>query len=54
MLSVLLAALAFAAADAAELDGSWTVARVTVNGAAPADGKQLNATWTFRGSELRV
>ena len=53
-LTVLLAALAFAVGDAAaELDGSWTVARAAVNGV-PQAGKQLNATWTFRGSELRV
>ena len=36
------------------LEGSWTVAQATVNGAARADGKVLNATWTFRGSELVV
>jgi uncharacterized protein (TIGR03067 family) len=54
MLTVLLAALAFAAGDAAaELDGSWIVARAAVNGV-PQAGKQLNATWTFRGSELLV
>src|SRR5262249_26665050 len=34
------------------LEGSWTVAQATVNGALRADGKVLNATWTFRGPEL--
>src|SRR2546426_12759045 len=36
------------------LEGSWTVAQATVNGALRADGKVLNATWTFRGAELVV
>ena len=53
MLTVLFAALAFAAGGAAaELDGSWTVARIVFEGTPRADGKLLNATWTFRGSEL--
>jgi uncharacterized protein (TIGR03067 family) len=54
-LAVLIVALAFATCyAAAELDGSWTVARATVNGAARAEGKLLNATWTFRGPQLLV
>jgi uncharacterized protein (TIGR03067 family) len=36
------------------LEGSWAVAQATVNGAARADPKMLNATWTFRGIELVV
>ncbi len=36
------------------LEGSWAVAQATVNGAARADAKLLNATWTFRGIELVV
>jgi uncharacterized protein (TIGR03067 family) len=36
------------------LDGSWTVARATVNGVARASAKMLNATWTFRGTDLVV
>jgi uncharacterized protein (TIGR03067 family) len=52
-LAVLLAAVAFAAGGAAaELDGSWTVARVVFEGVPRAEKKLLNATWTFRGSEL--
>ena len=51
--TVLLAAFAFAAGGApAELEGSWTVARVVFEGAPRAEQKLLNATWTFRGSEL--
>ena len=51
--TVLLAAFAFAAGGApAELEGSWTVARVVFEGVPQADAKFLNATWTFRGSEL--
>jgi uncharacterized protein (TIGR03067 family) len=51
--TVLLAAFAFAAAGApTELDGSWTIARVVFEGAPRAEQKLLNATWTFRGSEL--
>ena len=38
----------------AALEGSWTVAQAAVNGVARADGKLLNATWTFRGTELVV
>jgi uncharacterized protein (TIGR03067 family) len=49
-----LSALAVAAAAAPVLDGSWIVASATVNGVARADGKVLNATWTFRGTELVV
>ncbi len=40
--------------DVTALEGSWTVARATMNGAPRADGKVLNATWTFRGTELVV
>ena len=40
------------ASDVTALEGSWTVAQATVNGAPRADGKVLNATWTFRGPEL--
>jgi uncharacterized protein (TIGR03067 family) len=36
------------------LEGAWTVAQATVNGASRAEGKVLNATWTFRGSGLVV
>jgi uncharacterized protein (TIGR03067 family) len=36
------------------LEGSWAVARATMNGAPRGDGKILNATWTFRGAELVV
>ena len=55
MALLLLAALAFAAGGApAELDGSWTVARVVFEGTPRAERKLLNATWTFRGSELQV
>ena len=49
-----LSALAVAAAAAPVLDGSWIVASATVNGVARADGKVLNATWAFRGTELVV
>src|SRR5262249_38047744 len=38
----------------AELEGSWGVARATMNGEPRADAKVLNATWTFRGNELVV
>jgi hypothetical protein len=40
------------ASSVTDLEGSWTVAQATMNGAARADGKVLNATWTFRGIEL--
>jgi len=36
------------------LEGSWAVARATMNGAPRGDGKILNATWTFHGAELVV
>jgi uncharacterized protein (TIGR03067 family) len=56
-----LMALAFAglalpagASGVAELEGSWAVARATMNGEPRTDGKVLNATWTFRGTELVV
>jgi uncharacterized protein (TIGR03067 family) len=39
---------------ATALEGAWTVAQATMNGAPRAEGKVLNATWTFRGSELVV
>jgi uncharacterized protein (TIGR03067 family) len=54
VLSVAFSAFAFAAAAAPALEGSWTVARATVDGVARADGKVLNATWTFHGAELVV
>jgi uncharacterized protein (TIGR03067 family) len=36
------------------LEGAWTVAQASMNGTPRAEGKVLNATWTFRGSELVV
>ena len=42
------------AGSVAELEGSWAVARATMNGEPRTDGKVLNATWTFRGNELVV
>lgn len=42
------------AGSVADLEGSWAVAQATMNGAARVDRKVLNATWTFRGSELVV
>jgi uncharacterized protein (TIGR03067 family) len=36
------------------LEGAWAVAQATMNGATRTDAKVLNATWTFRGSELVV
>lgn len=42
------------ASSVTALEGSWTVAQATVNGMARANGKVLNATWTFRGTELVV
>ena len=42
------------ASSVTALEGSWTVAQAAVNGVARADGKLLNATWTFRGTELVV
>jgi uncharacterized protein (TIGR03067 family) len=38
----------------AELEGSWAVARATMNGEPRTEAKVLNATWTFRGNELVV
>ena len=43
-----------AGAGIAELEGAWAVARATMNGEPRTDGKVLNATWTFRGTELVV
>jgi uncharacterized protein (TIGR03067 family) len=43
-----------AGASIAELEGAWAVARATMNGEPRTDGKVLNATWTFRGTELVV
>ena len=42
------------AGSVTDLEGSWTVARATLNGAARVDDKVLNASWTFRGTELVV
>ena len=42
------------ASSVTALEGSWTVAQASVNGMARTDRKLLNATWTFRGSELIV
>ena len=42
------------ASSVTALEGSWTVAQAAVNGVARTDGKLLNATWTFRGTELVV
>jgi len=38
----------------AALEGSWTVASATVNGAPRVDSKVLNSAWTFRAAELVV
>ena len=58
---LMLMALAFAslarpvgAGGVAELEGSWAVARATMNGEPRTDAKVLNARWTFRGDELVV
>jgi uncharacterized protein (TIGR03067 family) len=58
---LMLMALAFAssarpvvAGSVAELEGSWAVARATMNGELRTDAKVLNATWTFRANELVV
>ena len=42
------------ASGATALEGAWTVAQATMNGTPRAEGKVLNATWMFRGSELVV
>jgi uncharacterized protein (TIGR03067 family) len=42
------------AGGVAELEGSWAVARATMNGERRTEAKVLNATWTFRGDELVV
>ena len=42
------------AGSVAELEGSWAVARATMNGEPRTDAKVLNATWTFQGNELVV
>ena len=42
------------AGSVAELEGSWAVARATMNGERRTEAKVLNATWTFRGDELVV
>ena len=42
------------ASSVTALEGAWTVAQATMNGTPRAEGKVLNATWTFRGSELVV
>jgi uncharacterized protein (TIGR03067 family) len=47
-------ATAVSASTVMALEGSWTVAQASVNGVARVNGKLLNATWTFRGSELVV
>jgi len=58
--ALMLMALTFASlarpagASIAELEGAWAVARATMNGEPRTDSKVLNATWTFRGTELVV
>jgi uncharacterized protein (TIGR03067 family) len=42
------------AGSVAELQGSWAVARATMNGERRTEAKVLNAAWTFRGDELVV
>ena len=42
------------AGNVAELEGSWAVARATMNGERRTEAKVLNATWTFREDELVV
>ena len=42
------------ASGVAALEGSWTVAQAFMNGVPRGDDKLLNATWTFRGTELVV
>ena len=34
------------------LEGSWTVASATVNGAPRVDSNVPNSAWTFRAAEL--
>jgi uncharacterized protein (TIGR03067 family) len=54
-LILMLTALGFVAASSlSSLEGTWSVARATVNGEPRAGAKMLNATWTFRGTELVV
>jgi uncharacterized protein (TIGR03067 family) len=43
-----------AASNLSSLEGTWSVARATVNGQPRAGAKMLNATWAFRGTELVV
>jgi uncharacterized protein (TIGR03067 family) len=54
-LFLMLTALGFvAASNLSSLEGTWSVARATVNGQPRAGAKMLNATWAFRGTELVV
>jgi uncharacterized protein (TIGR03067 family) len=53
-LAVTFLACPVGAGGVAELEGSWAVARATMNGERRTEAKVLNATWTFRGDELVV
>ena len=41
-----------AAGTPSTLEGSWTVARATMNGVTRVDSRVPNSTWTCHGSEL--